>query len=159
MATIHRSVEIERPRAAVWAVLEDVRRLPEFSPSTDAILDAPDRLTEPGQRFRQVVRQLGRCFESDWHVVDIDPGRLLVIEGSVGYGVRYRLDERLEELSPTRCRMSLVVDYKLPFGVLGRVASKLGVERLAEHEAGLVLDGLKSLVEREATETSEAQTL
>ena len=147
MGTIVRTADIARPASSVWAVLEDVRRLPEFSPSTDEIVDAPDRLTEPGQRFTQVVRQLGRCFESEWQVLDIEPGHRLVIEGSVGYGVKYRLDEELEPCSSDSSRMTLTVDYKLPFGVLGKVASKLGVERLAEHEAGLVLEGLKSLVE------------
>jgi uncharacterized membrane protein len=151
MGTIERSIDIERPADAVWAVLEDVRRLPEFSPSTTAVLEAPERLTEPGQRFRQEVRQLGRRFESDWRVLEIEPGRRLVIEGSVGYGVRYRLHERLEPTGSSRCRMRLCVEYKLPLGALGKVASKLGVERLAEHEAGLVLDGLKSLVERDAS--------
>jgi uncharacterized membrane protein len=150
MGTIHRSVEIERPVAEVWSVLEDVRRLPEFSPSTAEVHQAPERLTEAGQQFRQVVRQLGRNFESDWEVLDIDPGRRLVIEGSVGYGVRYRLTEQLEQLGEQRTRMALVVDYTLPFGPLGRLASKLGVERLAEHEAGLVLQGLKDLVEGSA---------
>ena len=148
MGTIVRSTDIARPVGVVWNVLEDVRRLPEFSPSTDEILDAPERLTEPGQRFTQVVRQLGQCFESEWRVLGIEPSQRLVIEGSVGYGVKYRLDEALEPTSPTTCRMTLTVDYKLPFGVLGKVASKLGVERLAEHEAGLVLEGLKDLVER-----------
>ena len=147
MSRIVRSTDIARPAGSVWAVLEDVRRLPEFSPSTERILAAPERLTEPGQRFTQIVRQLGRCFESEWQVLAVEPGTRLQIEGSVGYGVTYRLDEVLERTSPTSCRMTLTVDYKLPFGVLGKLASKLGVERLAEHEAGLVLEGLKALVE------------
>jgi hypothetical protein len=149
--TFTRTESIARPPSAVWAVLEDVRRLPEFSKSTVEISGAPERLTEAGQTFRQVVRQLGRRFDSEWKVLEIEPGWRLVVEGSVGFGVTYRLTERVEATSPSSCDFSLTVDYRLPFGPLGRAASKLGVERLAEREAGEVVEGLKRLVEAPPT--------
>jgi hypothetical protein len=145
--TIQQSVEIERPAGAVWAVLEDVRRLPEFSHSTVAVREAPARLTAPGQIFHQEVRLLGRSFDSEWVVTALEPGRSLTIEGDVGYGVRYCLTESLEELGPDRCRFGLHIEYRLPLGVLGRVAGRLGVERRAEAEAGEVVAGMKALVE------------
>ena len=147
MPTIQQSVEIERPAGAVWAVLEDVRRLPEFSHSTVAVREAPERLTAPGQTFHQEVKLLGRSFDSEWVVAAIEPGRSLTIEGDVGYGVRYCLTESLEELGPDRCRFGLHIEYRLPLGVLGRVAGRLGVERRAEAEAGEVVAGMKALVE------------
>lgn len=147
--TFTRTAPIARPAPVVWAVLEDVRRLPEFSKSTVEIHGAPDRLTAPGQTFRQVVRQVGRRFESEWRVLELEPGRQLVIEGSVGFGVTYRLTETIAATTPDACEFSLTVDYRLPFGPLGRVASKLGVEKLAEREAGEVVAGLKRLVESE----------
>ncbi len=147
MPTIEHDVEIERPAGAVWAVLEDVRRLPEFSASTVAVRDAPERLTEVGQTFRQEVKVLGRRFDSEWVVTALDPGRSLTIEGDVGYGVRYCLTESLDPLGPDRCRFRLRIDYRLPLGVLGRVAGRLGVERRAEAEAGEVVAGMKRLVE------------
>lgn len=147
MPTIEHDVVIERPAEAVWAVLEDVRRLPEFSASTVAVRDAPERLTAAGQTFRQEVRVLGRSFDSEWVVGAIEPGRSLTIEGDVGYGVRYCLTESLEPLGPDRCRFGLRIDYRLPLGILGRVAGRLGVERRAESEAGEVVAGMKRLVE------------
>jgi uncharacterized membrane protein len=145
--TIQQSVEIERPAGAVWAVLEDVRRLPEFSHSTVAVREAPERLTAPGQTFHQEVKLLGRSFDSEWVVTALEPGRSLTIEGDVGYGVRYCLTESLEELGADRCRFGLHIEYRLPLGVLGRVAGRLGVERRAEAEAGEVVAGMKALVE------------
>ena len=147
MPTIQQSVEIERPAGAVWAVLEDVRRLPEFSHSTVAVREAPERLTAPGQTFHQEVKLLGRSFDSEWVVTALEPGRSLTIEGDVGYGVRYCLTESLEELGADRCRFGLHIEYRLPLGVLGRVAGRLGVERRAEAEAGEVVAGMKALVE------------
>jgi carbon monoxide dehydrogenase subunit G len=150
MASLVKCIDIAVPATDVWALLEDVRRLPEFSPSTEAVTDAPDRVTARGQTFTQTVRKLGRCFRSRWRVTDIDPGRMLAIEGSIGLGATYRLTEEVAAMSATTSRLRLTVDYQLPFGLLGRLAARAGVERLAAGEASQVVEGLKALLEREA---------
>lgn len=146
MPVIDHEVEIDRPAEAVWAVLEDVRRLPELSESTVAVRGAPDRLTEVGQTFHQEVKLLGRAFDSEWVVTAIEPGRSLCIEGDVGFGVRYCLAESVEALAPRRCSFALHITYRLPLGPLGRLAGRLGVERRAEAEATSVVRGLERLV-------------
>jgi uncharacterized membrane protein len=148
VATIEHAVEIARSPREVWAVLEDVRRLPEVSRSTLSVSDAPDRLTAPGDRFRQVVKAVGKRFESEWEVLELVPERRLVIEGSVGYGVTYRLLETLEPLDGgDRTQLGVCIDYRLPFGPLGRLAERLGVSRLAEQEAAEVAAGVRRVVE------------
>ncbi len=147
MPTFSRSVTIERPIAEVWDVWTDVRLLPRLSKSTVEILDAPERLSEVGQTFRQVVRAVGRCFESTWTVASIQDEDHLTIEGSVGFGVRYQLREEVRALDAGRTECTIAVEYRLPFGPLGRVASKLGIEQLAQRESGEVLDQLKVLIE------------
>lgn len=149
MSTIEHSVEIDAAAAEVWAVLEDVRLLTELSPSTEAVLNAPPRLTGVGQRFRQVVRLLGRSYESDWSVVSFDAGRSLAIRGTVGYGVSYCLTESVVPVTSSRSRLTVKIDYKLPFGPLGRLASKLGVESRARDESRQVVEGIRRVVERQ----------
>lgn len=146
--SFHRSIVIDRPIADVWDTWSDVRLLPQLSRSTTQVTGAPDRLTEVGQGFHQVVRAAGRCFESSWTVTSIAPEDHLTIEGSVGYGVRYQLTERVEALGPDRTRCTLEVEYSLPFGPLGRLAGRLGVERMAGSEAQEVLDALRAHLER-----------
>lgn len=150
MPTIEQEDVIECPAAAVWSILEDVRRLPELSASTTEVRDAPERLTSPGQSFEQVVRFAGRRFESRWHVLGIEAGRSLSIEGDVGYGVRYTLTEQVEALGDDRCRFRLHITYRLPLGPLGRLANRLGVEQRARAEAGAVVSNLKALAEKTA---------
>jgi uncharacterized membrane protein len=146
-----REVEIDAPAAAVWAILEDVRRMPELSPSTVEV-DAPPALRAVGDRFEQVVRLGGKRFRSEWEVTSIDPGRRLAIAGSVLPGTRYEMDE---VVSPTgadgaRTTLRLTMRWKLPFGPVGRLAGRLGAERRAVDEAEHVLDGVRRLAEASA---------
>jgi uncharacterized membrane protein len=147
VATIEHDQVIERPAGAVWAILEDVRRLPELSRSTIEVRDAPDRLTSVGQTFTQVVKVVGKRFESTWVVTAFEPGRSFAIEGDVGYGVRYCLRETVEPLGDDRCRFRLHITYTLPLGALGRLAGRLGVEHRATAEAEEVVEGLKRVAE------------
>ena len=147
MPTFSRSVAVDRPIADVWDIWTDVRILPQLSSSTTEVLDAPQRLTEVGQTFRQVVRAVGRCFDVTWTVTSVEDREHLTIEGSVVMGVTPQLTERVTSLSPTRTRLTIDVDYTLPFGPLGRLASKLGVEQLARHETAEILDRLKDVIE------------
>jgi uncharacterized membrane protein len=147
MATIERSVEVDRPAADVWAVLEDVRQIPVYSPSTVAVADAPERLSAAGQRFRQTVMVLGRRFESQWTVTELQPGRLVAFEGTVGVGARYCLVEEVDASGPDRSRLTVRITFTMPLGVLGRLAETLGVQRRAQREAEQVLANLKAHLE------------
>jgi uncharacterized membrane protein len=141
-------VEIDAPATDVWKVLEDVRRLPEFSDSTVEVTNAPDRITAVGQTYTQVGKLLGRTYSSTWTVRDLQPGRQLSSEGTIGAGVRYCLTQHLRDLGDGHSRLDIDIDYSVPGGALGRLAAKAGVESRAGKEAQAVLDGIKSVVER-----------
>ena len=147
MGVIQRSLEVGAEPAKVWDILVDVRRLPEVSRHTVQVKDAPARLTHEGEEFTQVVVAVKKRFESVWRVVRFEPDRALGIEGSVGFGVRYCLTESVEPAGAGRCRLTVCIQYKLPFGPLGRVASRLGVERLAASEAEQVLASIAAIAE------------
>ncbi len=147
MGVIERSIEVGAEPARVWDVLVDVRRLPQVSSHTVEVKDAPERLTHRGERFTQVVAAVGKRFESEWEVRRFDPGRAIAIEGSVGFGVRYCLTETVVPAGAGRSTLTVRIQYKLPFGPLGRMASRLGVERLAAAEAQQVLARIAAFAE------------
>jgi uncharacterized membrane protein len=147
VATIKRSVDIAAPAERVWELLEDVRRLPEYSESTDEVRGAPPRLTAVGQEYLQVGRVLGVKLTSRWRVTALEPGRLLGNEGSLAPGVRYALTQRLEPLPGGGTRLWIEIDYTVPGGALGRLAARAGAERRAAREAQAVLDGIRATVE------------
>ncbi len=151
MGTITRDTQIDAPAGVVWSVLENVRMLPEVSPSTEAVEDAPLRLTAPGQTYVQVGRILGRRLRSVWTVKEIEPQRLLRSEGVLGGGIRYCLTQRLEPAGAGRTRLAVEIDYVVPGGVLGRLAAKAAVESRAATEAQTVLNGIRRVAEAQAT--------
>ena len=146
MPSICEQVDIAAGPQAVWAVLADVSLLPELSGSTTKVrVDGP--LREVGQTFEQTVRLAGRKWTSTWVVDEIDPGQRLHITSELVGGVPYRMEERLEVLSADRTRLVIEADYELPLGALGRLASRLGVERRARDELREVLDGVARLAQ------------
>jgi uncharacterized membrane protein len=147
MGMIERSIDVERPAAAVWAVLEDVSQIPAYSPSTVAVSEAPERLTSVGQRFRQTVKVLGRSFDSEWTVTELQVGRRVALEGTIGIGARYCLVEEVEPLGPDRSRFTVRIRFTMPLGLLGRVADALGAQRRAQSEAEQVLANVKARLE------------
>jgi uncharacterized membrane protein len=147
VVTIERSVDLDRPAGEVWAVLENVREIPVYSPSTVAVSDAPERITAAGQRFRQAIVVLGRRFESEWLITELLPGRRVAMEGTIGVGARYCLVEEVNPQGPDRSRLTVRITFTMPGGLLGRVAEGLGVQRRAQREAEQVLANLKSHLE------------
>jgi uncharacterized membrane protein len=156
MSTIKQSVDIAAPAERIWALLEDVRRLPEYSESTDAILQAPPRLTAVGQEYVQVGRLLGVKLKSRWRVTAIEPGRLLSSVGSLAPGVRYTLTQWLEPLPDGRTRLWTEIDYTIPGGALGRFAARAGAEARAGREAQAVLDGIRATAEAPVPRAADA---
>lgn len=146
MAEVERSIEVHAPAAAVWAVVEDLTRLCELSASTEQV-EGPDRLTEVGQRFEQVVRLAGKRFKSTWTVTQLDPGKRLVVDGELMPKVRYEIEQAVERQGDDRSTLTVTMRYELPLGILGRLANRLGAERRALNEAGSVVEGIKRLAE------------
>lgn len=156
MPNICEQVDIAASPRTVWSILSDVSLLPRLSGSTTAV-QVSGPLSEVGQTFDQTVRLAGRSWTSSWRVEEIEPGRRLGIVGSLPGGVPYRMDERLEPLAADRTRLVIDADYDLPLGALGRLASRLGVERRARDELREVLDGVARLAEQ-ATPASPGPT-
>ena len=150
MATIVQETDIDAPPEVVWALLGDVRRLPEFSPSTERVEDAPPVLDRVGQSYTQVGRLFGKRYRSTWTVEAFDPGRRIRSCGVIAPGVSYSLTQ---DLAPTAsgCHLTITIEYRLPLGPLGRLAAKFGVAGRASTEAAEVLTGLKRAAETSAT--------
>ncbi len=146
MPTIRSHADVDRSVAEVWAVWSDVRRLPELSASTDAVEDAPERLTEVGQSFRQLAHLPGRSLDVTWTVTAMADQDHLVIEATPVRGVHLSISEAVQAIDTKHTRLTLTIEYRLPFGPLGRVVNRMGLERRAAAEATQVVEGVVRLV-------------
>lgn len=154
MTTVERSVEVAAPAPRVWSLVEELWRMPHLSPSTVEVR-GPDRLTEVGQTFEQTVRIAGRRFHSTWTLERLVPGRCLHAEGELMRGVLYGITQAIEPIGTQRSRLTFTMTYELPFGLLGKLAGRLGAERRAIEEAEQVMAGLKALAEEGAAPRTE----
>lgn len=148
MARIEHTLVVPQDISVVWKAWSDVRTLPEISRSTAAVRGAPDQLTEVGQTFTQVARAAGKKVEVLWTVTDIAAEDHLTITGEPGFGTSVTMTEKVTAEPGGGTRMVLVIDYHLPFGPVGRLVSKLGLERIANGEACEVLVGVGRLAGR-----------
>lgn len=158
MTGVARTLDVAAPAPVTWSVVEELRRMPELSSSTVSVA-GPDRLTQVGQRFRQVVRLAGRSFTSDWELLELDPGRCLRVEGELMRGVRYGITQSVQPVGDHASRLTFTMTYELPFGLLGRLAGRLGAERRALHEADEVMIGIKAVAEAQAARQAHPQEL
>jgi hypothetical protein len=91
---------------------------------------------------------------SRWTVKALEPTRYLRSEGNLGLGARYCLTQTLTPVNPTRTKVQVTIDYKVPGGALGRLAAKAAVESRVAREAQTVLDGVRRVAEAKASRTS-----
>lgn len=92
MSRYEERLEVAAPPAAVWAVMQDVVRWPEWTPTVTAVepVSGPDLAVGADYRVRQP-----RLPAVVWTVTELHPGRSFAWT-SQGPGVRSRGDHRVE---------------------------------------------------------------
>lgn len=136
------SVEIAASPAEVFAVLADVRRLPEWQTGCTGVTIESDGPVARGTRFRQEITFAGRKGEQDVEVVELEPDRVLTLQVLTGpLPVRAR-----HTLEPYAGGTRLTVVMEGDLGPLGRLAGPV-VRRAAEHQFRGWFRRLKALVE------------
>jgi uncharacterized membrane protein len=146
---IDEHVHVLAPPDRVFALLTDLRRLPEWAESvvsTDPISAEP---MATGHRFRQHVRILGRPLDIDVDVTEVSregPVRAVAYEAAGPGGAWARMRQRVVP-EDEGCRVEVELAYVLPGGAVGRLAGRAFGERVNERVARRSLAALKRLVE------------
>jgi uncharacterized protein YndB with AHSA1/START domain len=139
---IELSIEIERPREAVFALLADVERLPEWQSGTRTARAEPPGPLATGARIVQDVTFLGHAATTVAEVVRVEPPSRLTLPVRDG-PLPLVADHLLEDLGG-RTRLTFRADAE-PVG-LARAAGPL-VRRGAAREMRGWFEGLKRLAE------------
>ena len=130
------TVDIPAPADRVWAVIRDVERWPEWTPTVTRVewLDAGGPLAL-GSRLRIVQPKVP---PAEWTVAALEPGRgFRIVSRSPGATVE--ADHRAEPIGAgDRSRVTLSVTFGGFLGrIIGRMMRGLNERYIAEEAAGL----------------------
>ncbi len=145
MTQIRKTTEVDAAQDHVFSLLTDLDRLPDWSTITVATHDAPSQPLRTGDTFRQSLRIVGRSIDTDWTVTELDRPRHVAYEAKGPAGAWLRMAQTVESTGDGST-VSFEVDYELPGGVIGDLASSLA-ERRNEREVEHSLHNLKELAE------------
>jgi len=113
-----RSIEIDASADRVWAVMSDVEKWHEWTPSVTKVTLSGSGPLAVGRRA--TIRQ-PKFPPALWKVTEIDPGRGFTWVSTAPF-VRVVARHSVEPLSPTRTRATLSLQY---FGLLGGVLARV----------------------------------
>jgi uncharacterized membrane protein len=145
MTQIRKTVEVDAPQEEVFTLLIDLDRLPDWSTITVATHEAPAQPISKGDTVRQSLRVVGRQLDTDWSVTELGRPRHVGYEAKGPAEARLRMAQSVEPAGDG-CRVSFEVDYELPGGAVGGLASSL-LERRNEREVEHSLQNLKEVAE------------
>ncbi|WP_375487434.1 SRPBCC family protein [uncultured Mycobacterium sp.] len=143
---VERRCVIDADRDAVWKVVSDPDRYPEFMTSLERWQAANER--PPGVGARYTVHwkigsvPVGGLVE----VVEFDDARDLAWVGITGISLRGRI--RLRDGGDGRTRVTFRLSYQAPGGILGYIADRVAVRQVGRNLTQ-TLKRLKALVESE----------
>lgn len=131
-SVFQRSVEVDAPADEMWRFHLDTRNAPVISPAAATFLaiegEFPVRV---GGLVTLRVKQPPMPFAQTWRVriAEIVENRLVVDVAEKSPFAAWRHEHRFEDLGEGRTRMTDHIEYRLPFGPLGRLADRLFVRR------------------------------
>jgi uncharacterized protein YndB with AHSA1/START domain len=137
-----RSLTIDAPAPAVWAVLSDYARDPEWRTGVLVMEPSPAGPVAVGTTTHEEMRLGGRAYVNDGVVDEVDPGRRLAwhtTDGADASGSRL-----VEALPDGGCRATLVLRVR-PHGAEALMAPI--VRRLLDRGLRRDLEALAALVE------------
>lgn len=146
MSTISRQISVSCPPERVFAVLQDVARLAEFSHMTIAMRNAPAGKLEKGDKFEQTIKVLGVVFDTEWVVTELVEASTLRFEGTSKANGRASMTQ-LVMSEGQGSRVEFEVEYDPPLGIIGDIVDKVLFERQHVEAAEQILSRLKYVCE------------
>ena len=146
MAEIRRAIDVAAAPDRVFAVLTDLDRLPDWATIVVETRDVSELPLRAGCTFRQRVRVVGREIDSEWRVVELEPGRRVAYEATAAGGGSMTMRQTVAPRDGGS-RVELDIEYELPGGLLGELVDRVFVEEQNEREADRSLRNLKELLD------------
>ncbi|EHI10893.1 SRPBCC family protein [Mycolicibacterium thermoresistibile] len=142
---VERRCIVDADRDAVWRVVSDPDRYPQFMTSLERWEVQSEGPVRVGSRYT-VHWKIGSVpIGGVVEVVEFDPGRDLAWLGLTGVTLRGRF--RLRDAGDHRTRVVFRMAYEAPGGILGLIADRVAARQVGRNMSS-TLRTLKELVER-----------
>ena len=143
MPQVEAGITIHAPVEQVFAYLQDPTSNPEWLPGMIAVKDIVTTEEGVGSNFQWVYKMAGIQFEGKSTTVEFEPDRRFVVKSEGGIASTWSWTFAVQD---DGTRMDLVIDYKGPSPVLGKLAEAL-VLKQNEREANLAMVNIKARME------------
>jgi uncharacterized protein YndB with AHSA1/START domain len=148
MAKIERSLRIEAPVEDVFEYVTNIRRFREWWPSLAEVRNPSHEQAVKGSTYEWTYKMAGFTFNGKDEFFEVIPGKL-ARNGTLEGELRHMFEHRVEP-EDGGTRFTLLIDYSLPAGVIGRIADRALLARYNEREADQVVANLRAICEAEA---------
>lgn len=153
MSKITVTTTIDAPRSAVWALLTDVERMPEYALLTEAVEDVSPTPVEVGTTWRESGGVGPIDTSAEWEVTALESPRRFQFAGDAGVA-EATVTVYLSAVDDDRTRLKEVINYELlpERGILAEFLDWAVVHRILGREAVASVEAFRSLAEREAAD-------
>jgi uncharacterized protein YndB with AHSA1/START domain len=148
MSIVSSSIVIAAAPEAVWSVVMDAERLPEWVTIHRAVRNVTPGPPHEGSAMEQVLHLRGADLRVRWLLVECRPPSLARWEGRGPARSTALIEYRLSAV-PEGTRFDYRNDFQPPFGAVGALASRTVMGHVPQREADRSLAALRALVERE----------
>ena len=151
MPRIEGSVDISASRQAVWDLMSDVTRYPEFGNMTDTATMITEGELGEGSKYSETGKVAGMKSTTEWTITHFNPPAEQTHVGEDG-SIHIDLTWTLTEID-SGTRASHVLEFKMmpAFRPLGALLEALFVTRMMIKEMETVRGDLKRIAESEAS--------
>lgn len=139
--------EISAPPEAVWDLMCDPHRYPEFVEVTERMVEVPDEAMAAGYRYVEFGGLGAFKSQSEWNVTEFEPRRRQVHEGDDG-SMAFHLVIEIEP-TPDGCRLrhALHMEARGAMGVISKVTWPLFMHRMAQKAMDQTVENVKAIAE------------
>jgi carbon monoxide dehydrogenase subunit G len=149
MSLVRAKIDIDRPRAEVFAAVLDPELLGRWVTIHRRVNRADEGPLHEGYEMEQTLHLRGANFKVRWELTEHTPPSHATWEGRGPAGSYARTSYALAARDgDERTRFSYENEFKVPGGFLGRSASRALVGGISEREALRSLERLKALLEK-----------
>ncbi len=147
MPKIEKSLEISASPAKIWSIAADWNYSSKLAPdvlSTDA---DPPGVATVGQKIHQVAKVGGRKIDIFSEIIEAEQPELLVTR--IKPGGLFKTASFTLTIQPTRngSLVKFANEYEPSLGYLGRILSKLAIDRAAKKNSSEMMKNLKEIAE------------